>query len=610
MKRSTKLLALLALTLPLLGLLTSCEGAKQSTYYTQRVDFPEGATLDTKVEMASQLIPSEKQQAWQELELTAFIHFGVNTFTNQEWGDGTEDPAIFVPEHLDTDQWVRTLKDAGFRLVILTCKHHDGFCLWQTETTDHSVKASPWRNGEGDVLRDLSASCKKYDMKLGVYLSPWDRNAASYGTGKDYNDLYIAQLTELLSDYGDIDEVWFDGACGEGPNGKVQEYDWERVFETIHKLQPNAVSAIMGEDIRWVGNESGLGRETEWSATVLAPDSYPESDSLYKALDINAMSEDLGSREMLAKAGSLYWYPSEVDVSIRPGWFWHPEEEPKTLKQLSDIYLQSVGRNSVLLLNIPPTRDGLLDERDVKRVGELGQWIRQLNEQRAATEDLAHEIRVGGSVVTELDPDMQVGVILLQEDISRGQRVEKFHVDGLMDDGTWSQIAKGTTIGYKRLLPLEVQAKYSKIRLVIDEGRGSSVFIRHINALVLPPLSSSELADDMPGITPLPKQGWTVSSVSPLEILFGKELSVQGLIYTPAKGRDATTLPFTYLLEGTEDGKSWQPLARGEFSNIVNNPIPQKIKLDRAYSLRGMRLTGTTVEGHGVPLEESEIVLY
>lgn len=306
--------------------------------------------------------------------------------------------------------------------MILTCKHHDGFCLWQTETTDHSVKSSPWRNGEGDVLRDLSASCKKYDMKLGVYLSPWDRNAASYGTGKDYNDLYIAQLTELLSDYGDIYEVWFDGACGEGPNGKVQEYDWKRVFDTIHKLQPNAVSAIMGEDIRWVGNESGLGRETEWSATVLSPDSYPESDSLYKALDINAMSGDLGSREMLAKAGSLYWYPSEVDVSIRPGWFWHPEEGPKSLQQLSDIYLQSVGRNSVLLLNIPPTRDGLLDERDVKRVGELGQWIRQLNEQRAATEDLAHEIKVGGSVVTELDPDMQVGVILLQEDLSRGQR--------------------------------------------------------------------------------------------------------------------------------------------------------------------------------------------
>lgn len=269
-----------------------------------------------------------------------------------------------------------------------------------------------------------------------------------------------------------------------------------------------------------------------------------------------------------------------------------------------------MGRNSVLLLNIPPTRDGLLDERDVKRVSELGQWIRQLNEQRAATEDLAHEIKVGGSVVTELNPDMQVGVILLQEDISRGQRVEKFHVDGLMDDGTWSQIAQGTTIGYKRLLPLEVQARYSKIRLVIDEGRGGSVFIRHINALVLPPLSSSELVDGMPGITPLPKQGWTVSSVSPLEILFGSELNVQGLVYSPAKGRDATTLPFTYLLEGTKDGKSWQPLAKGEFSNIVNNPIPQKVKLDQAHMLRGIRLTGTTVEGHGVPLEDTEVTLY
>lgn len=600
---------LLTATLSLgLVLLASCGSTKQSNYYTQRVDFPAGAPLEEKVEMASQLIPSDKQLAWQELELTAFIHFGVNTFTDREWGDGTEDPAIFNPVGLDTDQWVKTLKDAGFKLVILTCKHHDGFCLWQTETTDHSVKSSPWRKGEGDVLQDLSESCKKYDMKLGVYLSPWDRNAAFYGTGKAYNDLYIAQLTELLSNYGDIDEVWFDGACGEGPNGKVQEYDWQRVFETIHKLQPHAVSAIMGKDIRWVGNESGLGRETEWSATVLAPDSYPESDSLYKALDINAMSKDLGSRAMLAKAPSLYWYPSEVDVSIRPGWFWHEQEEPKSLEHLADIYLQSVGRNSVLLLNIPPNREGLLDARDVQRVEEFGRWIRTLNEQSAATEDLAHEIKVGGSVVVELKPDMEIGVVMLQEDISRGQRVEKFHVDGLMDDGSWSQIARGTTIGYKRLLPLEVPAKYSKIRLVIDEGRGESVLIRHINAFILP--ATRQSAEGVDRIAYLPKEGWTIKSVSPLEIDFGKEISLQGLVYSPAKGREASTLPSTYVLEGTADGKTWQQLVKGEFSNIVNNPIPQRIKLAKAYTLRGIRLTGTTIEGHGVPLEGSEVNIY
>lgn len=606
--RSSKLITA-ALTLGL-ALLASCTSTKQSNYYTQRVDFPAGATMEEKVEMASQLIPSEKQLAWQELELTAFIHFGVNTFTDREWGDGTEDPAIFNPVGLDTDQWVKTLKDAGFKLVILTCKHHDGFCLWQTETTDHSVKSSPWRNGEGDVLKDLSESCKKYDMKLGVYLSPWDRNSATYGSGDAYNDLYIAQLTELLTNYGDIDEVWFDGANGEGPNGKKQEYDWQRVFDTIHKLQPNAVSAIMGEDIRWVGNEGGMGRETEWSATVLAPDSYPESDSLYQALDINAMSKDLGSRAMLAKANTLYWYPSEVDVSIRPGWFWHEQEEPKSLEQLANIYLQSVGRNSVLLLNIPPNREGLLDARDVQRVGEFGEWIRTLNSKGAAVEDLAHEIKVGGSVVVELDPDMEIGVVMLQEDISRGQRVEKFHVDGLLDNGDWTQIAQGTTIGYKRLLPLQVPAKYSKIRLVIDEGRGESVLIRHINAFVLPSVQS--LADQVSpsGTTYLARDGWTVTSVSPLEIDLGKQYTIQGVVYTPMKGREASTLPSTYVLEGSADGKSWQQLSKGEFSNIVNNPIAQTIKLDKPYTLRSIRLTGTTQAGHGVPLEGSEVSLY
>lgn len=487
MNRWTNWLSLLAA--PLMLLLVSCGEASQSTYHTQRVDFSDGATPEMKLEMASQLVPSEKQEAWQELEMTAFLHFGVNTFTDREWGDGTEDPTIFVPDSLDTDQWVRTLGDAGVKLVILTCKHHDGFCLWQTETTDFSVKSSPWREGEGDVLKDLSESCKKYGMKLGVYLSPWDRHDPSYGSGEAYNDLYVAQLTELLSNYGRIDEVWFDGANGEGPNGRVQEYDWERIFATIDRLQPHAVTAIMGRDVRWVGNERGLGRETEWSATVLPPESYPGSDSIRKALNISATSHDLGSRDKVLAAGSLFWYPSEVDVSIRPGWFWHAEEEPKSLDELATIYLQSVGRNSVLLLNVPPNRAGLLDARDVERIGDFGRWISELYGGSTTTEDFAHEIRVGGSAVVELDEQMETGVISLQEDISRGQRVERFHVDGLLPDGKWTKIADGTTIGYKRLLKLRRPGRYARIRVVIDEGRGQAVYLRHINAYVLPPTS-------------------------------------------------------------------------------------------------------------------------
>ncbi len=327
-------------------------------YFVKELIFPEGTDSITKVEMAARLVPNEQQRAWQQRELTAFLHFGMNTFTDREWGDGKESPELFNPDSLDTDQWVSALKDAGFKMVILTAKHHDGFCLWPTATTDHSVASSPWRGGKGDVVADLRKSCDKYGMKLGIYLSPWDRNASCYGDSPRYNDMFVAQLTELLTNYGKIDEVWFDGACGEGPNGKKQEYDWLRFRETMRRLQPEAVLAITGDDVRWVGNEGGRGRETEWSVTPLVPSIYSYSDSINKSLGIDAMSPGIGSRELVAKADRLYWWPSEVDVSIRPGWFYHSHEKPHSLSRLADIYLQSVGRNSVLLLNIPPDRSG------------------------------------------------------------------------------------------------------------------------------------------------------------------------------------------------------------------------------------------------------------
>ncbi|MDE6782290.1 MAG: alpha-L-fucosidase, partial [Paramuribaculum sp.] len=298
------------------------------------VDLPADATLEERIALAANLVPNEQQLKWQERSLTAFLHFGMNTFTDREWGDGKEDPKLFNPSDLDTDQWVKTLKDAGFEMVILTAKHHDGFCLWPTKTTDHSVASSPWRDGKGDVVADLRRSCDKYDMKLGLYLSPWDRNAACYGDSPRYNDMFVEQLTELLTNYGTIDEVWFDGACAEGPNGKRQEYDWLRFREVMRRLQPNAVLAITGDDVRWVGNEGGVGRVTEWSVTPLTPSIFPEADSVKKALGVNEMSPEIGSRELIAKASRLYWWPSEVDVSIRPGWFYHDDQQPKSLLQL------------------------------------------------------------------------------------------------------------------------------------------------------------------------------------------------------------------------------------------------------------------------------------
>ncbi|WP_336533741.1 alpha-L-fucosidase, partial [Bacteroides acidifaciens] len=293
----------------------SVQAQKSEGYYVKHVEFPQNATLEQKVDMAARLVPTPQQYAWQQMELTAFLHFGINTFTGREWGDGKENPAIFNPTELDAEQWVSILKDAGFKMVLLTAKHHDGFCLWPTATTKHSVASSLWKNGQGDVVKELRKACDKYDMKFGIYLSPWDRNAECYGDSPRYNEFFIHQLTELLTNYGEVHEVWFDGANGEGPNGKKQVYDWDAFYQTIQRLQPKAVMAIMGDDVRWVGNEKGLGRETEWNATVLTPGIYARSTENNKRLGVFSKAEDLGSRKMLEKATELFWYPSEVDVS-------------------------------------------------------------------------------------------------------------------------------------------------------------------------------------------------------------------------------------------------------------------------------------------------------
>jgi alpha-L-fucosidase len=455
-------------------LLMGC-AQKREVLYTQHVIFPEDATIEERLDMAARVVPSDKQLAWQELELTAFIHFGINTFTGNEWGSGKESPAQFTPTALDCEQWVLALKRGGFKMVILTAKHHDGFCLWPTKSTDHSVVHSPWREGKGDVVRELSEACRKHNMKFGFYLSPWDRNAKSYGDSPAYNDLFIEQLTELLTGYGKVDEVWFDGACGEGPNGKRQVYDWKRILATVERLQPDAVTAIMGDDVRWVGNEGGRGRETEWSATPYTPLSLPNGPEANGELGLEEMSSDLGSRELVARAKGINWYPSEVDVSIRPGWFYHAEEDAavRTLANLVDIYYTSVGRNSVLLLNIPPDRRGLIHEIDAERIAAFNDYI-----EATFAKSLIHgcvrpwHAEEGDSNEYRIKRGEVVNTILLQEDIRRGQRVEHFTIEAFYD-GEWHNIAEGTTIGYKRLLRFE-ECRAERIRVTIDECRTSA----------------------------------------------------------------------------------------------------------------------------------------
>lgn len=450
-------------------------GCANETYYEKSVRFPEGASLEEKIDIAAHVVPTPEQLKWQSLELTAFLHFGINTFTGNEWGDGTDSPELFNPTELDCRQWARVLKENGFKMAILTAKHHDGFCLWPTATTEYSVKNSPWKNGKGDVVREMSEACAEFGLEFGVYISPWDRNAECYGDSLAYNDLYVRQLTELLTGYGKISEVWFDGACGEGPNGKVQVYDWEAILATIKEHQPQAVTAIMGNDVRWVGNEGGLGRKTEWSVNAFGPVSEDGALEQREQLGLTEMSADMGSREVIAQAQQLYWYPSEVDVSIRPGWFYHAEQDSqvRSLNNLIDIYYQSVGRNSVLLLNIPPDRRGLLHENDVERLTEFKSALDEIFD-RNLVEPLKKTWKAesSDSMVFDVNGEDMFGTFLISEDISQGQRVENFTVEALVD-GEWKLIAKGTTIGYRRLLKFE-KTQAEQIRVTISSTRATA----------------------------------------------------------------------------------------------------------------------------------------
>lgn len=441
--------------------------------YLKSVTFPPEATIEQKADMAARVVPTANQLAWQQTELSAFIHFGLKTFADHPRGDGTESPSLFLPTDFDANQWVRTLMEAGFRMVILTAKHHDGFCLWQTQTTTYSVASSPWRGGKGDVVKEVSDACARYGMKFGIYLSPWDRHAPCYGDSPRYNALFLQQLTELLTRYGRVDEVWLDGFSKEGPNGKKQVYDWERIYDTVRTLQPHAVTAVMGEDVRWVGNERGVGRTAEWSVTPFLSGATAESMAHRKALALRSSSSDLGSRQLLEKAQSVCWYPSETDVSIRPSWFWNSSENEKVKsgEELAQIYLNSVGRNSSLLLNVPPDRRGRLHEKDVAALQQFAAWYQRTFARSLVdrAEDTRWSCVVGESREIALVPGAQVRYILLQEDIRRGQRVERMKVELLTDQG-WQEVEPVTTIGYKRILAVP-SLPATRLRLTLVESR-------------------------------------------------------------------------------------------------------------------------------------------
>lgn len=648
-------------------------------------------------------IPNKQQMAWQEMEFYGFIHFSINTFTDVEWGYGDKSPKLFNPTQLDARQWARIAKEAGMKGLILTNKHHDGFCLWPSKYTEYSVKHSPWKNGKGDVVKELAEACKEYGLKMGIYLSPWDRNHADYGK-PEYITYFRNQLTELLTNYGDIFEVWFDGANGgDGYYGGANEirtvnkrtyYDWENTNKLIRKLQPNAIIwSDNGPDARWVGNEHGFAYETTWSPLL--------RDSVYGGMP------EYHTKYAFGQENGTHWVPAETDVSIRPNWYYHKSDDNKvkTLKELLDIYYFSIGRNSTLLLNLPVDRRGLVHENDEKQLKKLTAQLKEdfatnlalhakvsASNVRGNSSKFKPKHAVDGnkntywttddgitkaSITIDFEKPTSFNRFLVQEHIPLGQRVKQFSLE-VEIDGKWMRLENQTTIGYKRILRFkDVQA--TKIKLNIEASKGtpiiSNIEVYHapliidtpqisrskqgIISLQVPekgvaifytvdgsePTTSSlkyteafkiELPTTLKALSfdpetkrtsevvskkfDISKTLWTIKTLddaflsdqaiddNPLtdwkisknqlsnyKIDLGETITIKGFTYTPTQGRWLSGAITHYSFYGSIDGKQWTKLSEGEFSNIVANPIQQKIQFPKATTVTYIKLVADRI---------------
>ena len=420
-------------------------------------------------------VPTEAQVEWQRMEINMFCHFGPNTFTDAEWGSGRESEEVFNPTALDCRQWVDVAQQAGMKGIILTAKHHDGFCLWPSKESSHTVTQSPWNEGHGDVLREFVDACRGH-VKAGVYISPWDRNHPAYGTDT-YNDVFSNTLKEVHSNYGPLFEQWFDGACGEGPNGKKQRYDWPRYITTVHTINPLCVIfSDIGPGCRWVGNEEGRAGETCWS-TLNTEDATP-SDNKPQPAELE-----------VGHQGGSHWVPAEVDVSIRPGWFWHANEHPKTVDELMEIYYNSVGHNGLLLLNVPPDNRGLIPaedsavlvafraerdrifSKDLAQGAKVHAWHRRGHKARNVLDTAYHTYWAATckneELTLTLDSVTEFDIIVIQEYIPLGQRVTSVNLLLDPDDGLYSYTLNDrplcTTVGYKRIIRLERPVRWQKL---------------------------------------------------------------------------------------------------------------------------------------------------
>ena len=515
-------------------------------------------------------IPTEDQLAWQDMEMYAFIHYSMNTYTDQEWGFGNEDPALFNPSDLDCRQWARVCKQAGMKGIIFTAKHHCGFCMWPSAYTEYSVKNAPWKDGKGDVVRELADACREEGLKFAVYLSPWDRNYAEYGR-PEYITYFRNQLRELLTNYGDIFEVWFDGANGgDGWYGGANEtrridkyyYDWPETYRLIRELQPHCV--IWGDnanraDLRWVGTEAGNVGETNWSTMP------SEGQAGYAMLHYGVEDGDV-------------WCPGETNTSIRPGWFYHETENAhvKSLSKLMDTYYKSVGRNSTLLLNFPVAPNGRIHPTDSLRGIAFKKMIDEVFKENLV--DKAHVSRKGLTTTVSFRRPTEFNRFVAEEDIALGQRVKKFSLEALVD-GAWlpltDELAEDgdglTTIGHRRIICFPT-VKASKLRFTIEDTKAEPV-IKKIGLYLAPALTA-----DIPDSGEKRSSGLHIFFSSPTQMLmdWDTEQTVTGFRYLPPQDGTSGTITH-YTLWGATNWRDWKKLASGEFSNIVNNPIWQNL---------------------------------
>jgi len=616
---------------------------------TAMVSTPTFAKDEVKAPAPLLPLPEQKQVDWQRMETYAFIHFGLNSFCDREWGYGDTDPKMFNPKRLDCEQWVKTLMAAGMKGVILTAKHHDGFCLWPFEGNDYNVSKSPWRNGKGNVVKELSEACKKHGLKFAVYLSPWDRSRADYGS-PSYVDYFHSQLRDLLTNYGPVFEVWFDGANGgDGYYGGARDkrtidrknyYNYPRIYQILDSLQPQAVVfSDGGPGCRWVGNEKGFAGETNW-AFIPKNTVYPGYPN-YPELQFGYPDGD-------------QWTAAECDVSIRPGWFYHPEEDDKvkSAEQLADLYYRSVGHNATLLLNFPVDRNGLINPIDSANAVNFHKLIqRELgnnlvagmkpkvsNERggqfaaQALTDGSWDTYWATGDGVTSADITFtfkkarKMNRIMLQEYIPLGQRVKKFAVEWLDKNGTWKAVEQGeetTTIGYKRLLRfLTVETKGLRVRILDSRGpicmNNIGVYYGGEDAQ----LTWSPASVAMKSV-PFSLKGFDEAQLAkvvdrnPATVLFadknellidlGRDTKVSTLMYLPDQSENRHGLIHSYTLAACKaDGTDEHVLSSGEFSNIQNNPVLQTITFEPATT-RYLKLKADRMVNDGEQIGVAEL---